>query len=158
MNYQNIYNALVEKAKVRGLDKSQHEGYHESHHIVPKCLGGNNSKNNLVLFTAREHFIAHLILYKAYEDKMAYAFCYISKKGKITNSKIYENAIKCIKSSEIQINNGIKNMTVYYVKDIPEGFVIPFKSNVYNYGPYYYITDPDDGGGVRAGQSGGRPA
>ena len=31
---------------------------------------------------------------------------------------------------------------------IPQGVVIPFKSNVYNYGPYYYVTDPDEGGGV----------
>ena len=31
----------------------------------------------------------------------------------------------------------------------PEGAVIPFKSNVYHYGPYYYVTTPDDkGGGV----------
>lgn len=30
----------------------------------------------------------------------------------------------------------------------PEGAVIPFKSNVYHYGPYYYVTTPDNGGGV----------
>lgn len=66
MNYQNIYNALVEKAKVRGLDKSQHEGYFEIHHIVPRCLGGSDEKDNLVMFTGREHFIAHMLLWKAY--------------------------------------------------------------------------------------------
>lgn len=31
---------------------------------------------------------------------------------------------------------------------IPQGVVIPLKSNVYNYGPYYYVTDPDEGGGI----------
>lgn len=31
---------------------------------------------------------------------------------------------------------------------IPEGAVIPFKSNVYRYGPYYHVSNPDDGGGV----------
>lgn len=31
---------------------------------------------------------------------------------------------------------------------IPEGAVIPLKSNVYRYGPYYHVTDPDDGGGI----------
>ncbi|MFN9915748.1 MAG: hypothetical protein ACK53L_24365, partial [Pirellulaceae bacterium] len=31
---------------------------------------------------------------------------------------------------------------------MPEGAAIPFKSNVYRYGPYYYVTNPDDGGGV----------
>lgn len=31
---------------------------------------------------------------------------------------------------------------------IPEGVVIPFKSNVYRYGPYFHVTNPDEGGGV----------
>lgn len=69
MNYQNIYNTLVEKAKVRGLDKSQHEGYHEIHHIIPRCLGGSDEKDNLVMFTGREHFIAHMLLWKAYPEE-----------------------------------------------------------------------------------------
>lgn len=68
MNYEKIYNALVEKAKVRGLDKSQHEGYFEIHHIIPRCLGGSDEKDNLVMFTAREHYIAHLILAKLYPN------------------------------------------------------------------------------------------
>lgn len=38
MNYKKIYDALVDKAKSRGLDKSQHEGYFEIHHIVPHVL------------------------------------------------------------------------------------------------------------------------
>lgn len=37
-------------------------GYIEKHHILPKCLGGSNAQNNLVLLTAREHFICHLLL------------------------------------------------------------------------------------------------
>lgn len=92
MNYQNIYNALVEKAKARGLDKSQHEGYHESHHIVPKCLGGNNSKSNLVLFTAREHFIAHWLLWKCNPSSTALmrAFWLMSHtRDSIRSSKVY---------------------------------------------------------------------
>lgn len=31
---------------------------------------------------------------------------------------------------------------------MPEGVVIPLKSNVYRYGPYFHITQPDDGGGA----------
>lgn len=71
MNYQNIYNALVEKAKVRGLDKSQHEGYFEIHHIIPRCLGGSDEKDNLVMFTGREHFIAHMLLWRAYPQEVS---------------------------------------------------------------------------------------
>lgn len=40
--------------------------YLEVHHIIPKCLGGSNDESNLILLTAREHFIAHRILSKCY--------------------------------------------------------------------------------------------
>lgn len=53
-------------------------GYTEKHHIIPKSCGGNNSKDNLVVLTAKEHFICHLLLTKAvsesYRPKMIYAF------------------------------------------------------------------------------------
>ena len=68
MDYQKIYNALVEKAKVRGLDKSSVDYYTEIHHIVPRCLGGSDEPDNLVMFSGREHFIAHLLLWKIYPN------------------------------------------------------------------------------------------
>jgi hypothetical protein len=63
MNYQNIYNQIIERAKGRKL-----EGYKERHHIIPKCLGGDNSKENLVDLTAREHYICHRLLCKIYPN------------------------------------------------------------------------------------------
>lgn len=36
--------------------------YHERHHIVPKCMGGTNDKENLIDLFAREHFEAHRLL------------------------------------------------------------------------------------------------
>ena len=64
MNYKKIYDQLVEKCRVRGLDKSALDGYFEKHHIVPRCLGGSDEDDNIVLFTAREHIIAHILLWK----------------------------------------------------------------------------------------------
>ena len=70
MNYQRIYNQIVERAQTRQL-----EGYKEKHHVVPKCMGGNNDKSNLVDLTAREHFICHRLLCEIYpnNDKLLYA-------------------------------------------------------------------------------------
>jgi hypothetical protein len=70
MNYQNIYNQIIERAKNRVL-----EGYKEKHHIIPKCLGGNNDKDNLVELTAREHFLCHRLLCEIYpnNNKLWYA-------------------------------------------------------------------------------------
>lgn len=93
MNYSKIYNALVEKAKVRGLDKSQHEGYFEIHHIVPRSVGGTNEADNLVMLTGREHFIAHMLLWKIYPKvpALAYAAMMMSNRAiSKVNSYLYE--------------------------------------------------------------------
>lgn len=39
-------------------------GYTELHHIIPKCLGGLDTDDNLVKLTAREHFVCHWLLTK----------------------------------------------------------------------------------------------
>ena len=36
--------------------------YHERHHIVPKCMGGEDEEETLIDLFAREHFIAHKLL------------------------------------------------------------------------------------------------
>lgn len=59
MNYENHYSALVARGRGRTLD-----GYKENHHIKPKCLGGDDLKENLVQLTGREHYLAHLLLVK----------------------------------------------------------------------------------------------
>jgi len=57
--YTNTYYKIIDRAKTRDIT-----GYTEKHHIIPKSLGGSNSKDNLVKLTAREHFICHLLLSK----------------------------------------------------------------------------------------------
>jgi len=53
MNHQKIYESIIEKARFEDrqkLDKKNAEYiYYEKHHIIPKCLLGNNEKENLVL-------------------------------------------------------------------------------------------------------------
>jgi len=57
--HERWYNSLMNKAKYRILNC-----YTEKHHIIPKSMGGSNDKTNLVKLTAREHYIAHLLLTK----------------------------------------------------------------------------------------------
>jgi hypothetical protein len=54
MNYKKIYDQLVERATSRIL-----EDYTETHHIVPRCMGGTDSLDNLVELTPEEHYLAH---------------------------------------------------------------------------------------------------
>lgn len=73
MEYSKVYNKIIARGKERGNDKKKLEGYYEAHHIVPKCLGGNDSKENLVLLTAKEHFVCHLLLEKMYPHEKGLA-------------------------------------------------------------------------------------
>jgi len=57
--YSCYYYSIINRAKSRDLSK---EIYTETHHVIPKSLGGDNTKENLVKLTAREHFICHLLL------------------------------------------------------------------------------------------------
>jgi hypothetical protein len=38
--------------------------YTERHHVIPRCLGGSNKRENLVDLTFREHFLVHWLLIK----------------------------------------------------------------------------------------------
>jgi hypothetical protein len=72
--YTKWYYAIITVASARSLTKNI---YYESHHIIPRSLGGSNSKYNLVNLTAREHFICHKLLTKMTtgkeKSKMIYA-------------------------------------------------------------------------------------
>lgn len=56
--YYNIYNSIIERAKSR----ENLLGYTERHHILPRSIGGTDDADNIVVLTAREHFIAHMCL------------------------------------------------------------------------------------------------
>lgn len=71
MNYALIYSSLVSRARSRDMI----DGYFETHHIIPRCIGGTDEQNNLVKLTPEEHRVAHLLLVKIYPGnlKLIYA-------------------------------------------------------------------------------------
>ena len=93
MNYQRIYDQIIDRARDRELNC-----YREKHHVTPKCLGGSNTKSNLVELTAREHFICHWLLSRLYpeEPKLSYAFWMMSTSKRPSryrpSSRAYEEA------------------------------------------------------------------
>jgi len=101
MNYLKVYCNLIRKAENRTLP----EGYVEKHHTFPKSIFGKNKR--VVVLTAREHYIAHALLEKAFikryglnhirTQKMIKAFwCMNNQKSKNTylNSYLYESSRK----------------------------------------------------------------
>lgn len=59
MDYRSIYDKMIENRRM-----AIPIGYSEKHHITPRSLGGLDDESNIVRLTAREHFIAHLLLMK----------------------------------------------------------------------------------------------
>ena len=79
MNYKQIYNDLITKCTQEYEQRLTYKNtgfYYEKHHILPKCLDGSNEKNNLVLLTAKEHYLAHHLLVKIYpnNNSVIYSF------------------------------------------------------------------------------------
>ena len=68
------YFSIIDRALARSIDPGM---YYEKHHIVPKSLGGDNKKSNIVTLTAKEHFVCHRLLVKMTTGKdklkMSYA-------------------------------------------------------------------------------------
>lgn len=94
--YSKIYERFITKCRLRKGIKGD---FYEVHHIVPKSIGGNNDRTNLIKLTPREHFFAHLLLSKMYDGesqiKMAHALRMmsgISRAKKRITSKSYELA------------------------------------------------------------------
>ena len=84
------------------------------HHIVPKCMGGTNSTENLVRVTARVHFILHLILIRMVESndarrKLQYALSAFMMGDLRINSRQFEISRKVV--SEVMRGRKVSSAT-----------------------------------------------
>ena len=89
MNYFLAYQRLIAKAKARVCP----DGYVERHHILPRALGGSDDSSNLVALTAKEHFVAHVLLAKIHGGIMWQAVIVMKGgKNRYCNSRLFEIA------------------------------------------------------------------
>jgi hypothetical protein len=137
MNYSKHYDQLISRAKDRVLNE-----YYERHHIIPRCLGGSDEKSNFVKLTAREHFIAHLLLHKMHPNngKLLCAvvmMCCGQEERKVSN-RLYGwmRSKHSAVMSEMQSNSGnsqwgtkwicnvetLQNKKIAKLETVPEGW------------------------------------
>jgi hypothetical protein len=105
MDYKLVYDNIISKAKSKNRYKG-FETYYEAHHIIPKCMGGEGKESqwkthpNIVLLTAKEHFICHKLLVEIYPKNHSLIWALhrmmFSKKGNVRrdyvpSSRDYEN-------------------------------------------------------------------
>lgn len=87
MDYIKHYDVLIERAKERTLD---HSVYTETHHILPRCCGGDNSPDNLAVLLPEEHVVAHLLLVKIHPHNHKLAHAANMMCSCISNNKEYK--------------------------------------------------------------------
>lgn len=128
MDSKRIYLQIINRGKLEEIDRlykrKKKLEYFETHHIVPRCLGGNDDRTNLVELTAREHFVCHWLLTKIHKDiqprnlyhKLACAFhrmTHMSTKNQkhLVNSRMFQWAMK-IRNKSFSENHPMKNPAI----------------------------------------------
>lgn len=110
--YTKWYNQMIKSAI-----ENPPTGYTEKHHILPKSLGGEDTDENLVVLSARQHYVCHQLLVRMTKDdaqhKMAHAawlFMIGNKQKhdyKIT-SRMYESAMR-LRSKAVSKSTSARN-------------------------------------------------
>ncbi len=144
MNHQYIYDCLIQKRQ-----QEPATGYTERHHILPRSMGGSDDPSNLVVLTGREHWIAHLLLWKIHRNaKMIFACNMMAMRceergiPRIKNSRSYEmlrkeysvaisNTLKsrpkekhsCFKTRWVHNPHTNKHKKINHAAELPENFI-----------------------------------
>lgn len=119
------------------------EKYHERHHIVPKCMGGTDDKDNLIDLFAREHFEAHrmLALENPDNEKLVYAWWCMStmqndymERYKITAKEYEELKIQYSQLMQEKMNGSNNPMynRSWWDEDTPIEKINEWKNNMSN--------------------------
>jgi len=163
MNYKRIHDEIIENRKNHPFKKTS--GKTETHHIIPRSLGGLDISENLIELTSREHFIIHYCLWKMQpkgseaRGKMVKAFTMMkaapTDKNRYFNSRLYA-AAQVEKSKAMSIaqggerNSQYGTMWIYSMTEkkndkikrgapIPEGWVAGRNTNGFTHRPGYEL-------------------
>jgi len=102
--YLNIYYSIIKNAKSQSRIKQVGDGY-QTHHIMPRCMGGTDDSDNLVVLSYKEHRICHRLLIKItegeYKYKMMYAYLLFDKS--YDTSMIPSPQIYCTEESYLKM-------------------------------------------------------
>ena len=98
--YSTIYYSIIKNAKSQNRIKQVGDSY-QTHHIIPRCMGGTDDSDNLVVLTYKEHRVCHRLLIEMtegeYKHKMMYAYLLFNKSYDI--SKAPSPQIYCTEES-----------------------------------------------------------
>ena len=122
MDYLRAYYNIIKKA-----GHAERLGYLELHHIVPRCIFGEkilnegnlkdvNQNSNLVYLTAREHFVAHWLLHRAFptNKKLGLAFWAMAGMFSPDQKRDYIPSSRAIAEARVAAANARKTPVIQY--------------------------------------------
>lgn len=103
--YTNLYFMIISRAALRETNAKI-----EKHHVIPKSLGGNNSSDNIVKLTLREHFLCHTLLTKMLTGEAKYKMLHAAwRLANTNNRKITSRQYEMLKTQRAEAMTGRKN-------------------------------------------------
>jgi len=134
LDYLKIYHTIINHGK-----KLERDGYLELHHIIPRCVFGEglfndgniediNDDTNVVYLTAREHFVAHWLLHRAYpkNKKLGLAFWAMTGMFSPDQRRDYIPSSRAISEARVAAANARKTPILQY--DLEGNFISEYKS------------------------------
>ncbi len=104
--YTKIYYRIIDSSRKRNHIKTRKDGF-QTHHIIPRCFGGDNSADNLAVLTYKEHRVCHRLLISmtvgANKHKMMYAYKLFNKNYDV--SSIPGPQMYCTPESYVKMSN-----------------------------------------------------
>lgn len=89
MDYQKIYDDFIRDRRADESRPKYSDEYMERHHIIPRSMGGDDSEENLIYLTHRDHYFAHCCLAKIHGGGMWLALEMMSSWVSKTHGRAY---------------------------------------------------------------------
>jgi NUMOD1 domain len=134
LDYLKAYYSIVNIARFK-----ERSGYLELHHIVPRCIFGENlldekhirnvdEELNLVYLTAREHFVCHWLLHRAFPKNKKLGLAFWAMAGMISpdHKRYYTPSSRAIAEARIAAANSRRTPVLQY--DLEGNFITEYNS------------------------------
>ena len=122
-NFQKYEDLIFFYKKIQKSFYKENSIYTEEHHILPKHMGGENTKDNLIELPWMIHILAHFLLAKQLEKidksssmKNLYAVRMILNQDKVENIQELKKIAE-IKAIELETKNKLNCKKIYIKKD-----------------------------------------
>lgn len=111
--YLRLYFRIIDRCK--NMTEEELSGYCEKHHILPRCMGGTDSKSNLIELPVRYHIMIHIVIIEAYPEirGLRYAMLMITSDGN--------------KNNQIYRKGGLKTFSTRFLAKIRENSIIKLR-------------------------------